>query len=449
MGLDYSTFEELSAQITAEFTVQLPSIDPTVFGSWALSFARGNAVLAQSISFLVRDLEKQLFPQTATGEFLDLWGGYEDLPRKPESPSSGNISLPGTPGTVIPALTDFTGSNGVIYQSTVVATIISINQIITSITRSGSIATAILGSEHQLATGLEVVISGAVQPEYNGTFVVTVTDRTEFQYTVSGTPTTPATGSPVYDVDLAQINVEAQEDGLTTNLESGAQMSFTAAAPSGADDTAIVQFDGLTGGTSEETDDEYRSRILLSRSIIEGVFTPDQVKLAALSIPGNTRAFVKKPTLSVCTGGGLAPVPGQTSVFILRDNDPSIIPSTTVLDNTKQAIIEDGALPANTSEIDLFVLAPTLVETDFDFTALNPDTPTMRTAVEDQLKAFFEDTVDFEETVTEASYLGTIQNTQDLQTGAFMTSFTLSTPTGDIVVSAGEIASIGNVTFSL
>lgn len=452
MSLNYPTFDDLAAQIRAEFRKQLPEVDPTVFGSWARALADGNAVLAQSISFLIRDLEKELFPQTASGEFLDLWGDYEGLERKPESPSTGNISVVGTAGTVIPVLTDFTGSNGVAYRSTAVSTITVVNQTITTLTRSGSLVTATLGSDHGLATGVEIIVSGATEPEYNGTFTATVTSRTTFQYTIIGTPSTPATGSPEYDVDIASVPVEAQTNGLSTNLDSGAQLSFTNDPPSGADDPGLVQFDDLSGGASEETDEDYRTRILLSRSIIEGVFTPDQIKLAALSISGNTRAFVKKPTLSVCAGGSgsaTAPVPGQTSVFILRDSDPSIIPSQSVLDATKQTIIDDGALPAHTSEVDLFVEAPDLVETDFDFTALNPDTPTMRTAVQEQLQAFFEDTVDFEETVTEASYLGSIQATQDLQTGEFIISFSLSTPSGDIVVTDGEIASLGDVTFSI
>lgn len=451
MSLEYPTFEELAAQIRAEFRKQLPDVDPTVFGSWARAFADGNAVLAQSISFLIRDLERELFPQTAAGEFLDLWGGYEGLERKQESPASGNITATGTAGTVIPALTVFNGGNGIAYQSTAVSTITAVNQSVATLTRSGSTATAKLSADHQLATGIEVVISGATEPEYNGTYTVVVTARDEFQYTITGTPSTPASGSPEYDVDLASINVEAQENGLTTNLDSGAQLSLVTAI-TGVDGPAIAQFDGLSGGAAEETDDEYRARILLSRSIIGGVFTPDQIKLAALSIAGNTRAFTKKPTLSVCAGGsGSAtdPVPGQVSVFILRDNDPSIIPSQTVLDATKDAIIADGALPSHTSEVDLFVEAPTLVETDFDFTTLSPDTPTMRAAVADQLQAFFEDTVDFEGAVTEASYLGAIQSTQDLQTGDFLVSFTLSTPTGDITVSDGEIAALGGVTFTI
>jgi len=440
MGLTYPTIEELAAHIRAEFRVQLPDVDPTVFGSWARAFADGNAALAQSISFLVRDLEKQLFPQTATGEFLELWGDYEGLERKPAAPAFGSVTLPGTVGTVVTTGTEFTGSNGIIYESTAVATITAVNQAVSTLTRSGTTATAVLAAEHQLATGVTVTMSGATQAEYNGDFVIVVTAADEFQYTITGAPATPATGSPVYDVDIASIEAKAQTEGSATNLDSGAQIT-------GTPGTAFVQFDGLSGGASEETDTEYRARIMLSRSIIQGVFTPDQIKLAALSVAGNTRAFVKKPTLSVCPGGGDAPVPGQVGVFVLRDNDPSITPTAGVLSATKDAIVAEGALPANSSSVDLLVQAPTLVPTAFTFTSLAPDTPTMRTAVEDQLQAFFEDTVDFEADVTEASYLGAIQSTQDLLTGAFLTSFALSAPTAGITVADGEIATLGAVTF--
>lgn len=451
MTLYYPTFDDLSAQIRAEFRKQLPDVDPTVFGSWARAFADGNAVLAQSIIYLVRDLEQQLFPQTATGEYLDIWGTYEGLVRNPESPSSGPVTITGTPGTLIPALTPLNGSNGIEYQTTAVATITTVNQMINTLVRSGTLVTATLLSEHYLANGVEITISGATEPEYDGTFAVTVISSLQFQYTIVGSPSTPATGAPVYAVDLASVNVESISTGTIANLENGAQINFESPI-TGADSPAIAQFYGLTGGAPIESDDDYRQRILLSRSIIEGVFTPDQIKLAALSVSGNTRAFVKKPTLSVCAGGGgtaVDPVPGQCSVFVLRDNDPIITPSPAILAITKQAIIDDGALPAHTSEIDLFVEAPTLVPTDFDFTALSPDTSTMRSAVAAQLQAFFEDIVDFETSITEASYLGAIQATQDLQTGDFIVSFTLSTPSGDISVSDGEIATLGSVSFTI
>ena len=515
MPLTYLTYDEFVAQIRAEFRNQLPSVDPTVFGSWSRAFVDGNAVLAQSNQDLIRDLEKQLFPQTATGDFLALWGGYEDLERKAASASFGNVTLEGTPPMTIPVNTNFTGSNGIVYQTQAPAAISVASQNITSLTSSGTTATAVMSADHQLATGIEVKVDLATDVRYNITATIAVTARDTFTYQIAAGATSPDVGSPVYSADIADIPVKAQSTGLTTNIDSGAQIISETYG------TALAQHDGLTGGSSEETDEEYRARILLSRSIRDGVFTPDQIKLAALSFAGNTRVFIKKPTIDIVSshtittltsvtttatadcaedhglqtgmevtvsgaatakynitatitrvdddtftypivagtdpatdsgvwvgiGNYLLPEPGQCSVFFLRDNDPNIIPTQTVLDATKDVIISDGALPANTAEDDLFVKAPTLVSTNFTFNSITPDTPTMRTAVEDQLEAFFADSVDFETDVTEASYLGDIQNTQDLQTGAFIESFDLAAPSGDITVSDGEIAALGTVAF--
>lgn len=64
---------------------------------------------------------------------------------------------------------------------------------ITSITRSGSTATATVASTATLYTGQTVLIYGAVQTAYNGVFNITVANGTTFTFTVVGTPTTPAT----------------------------------------------------------------------------------------------------------------------------------------------------------------------------------------------------------------------------------------------------------------
>ena len=66
---------------------------------------------------------------------------------------------------------------------------------VTSITRSGSTVTVTLPSSTNWQTGASVTISGAAQTDYNGTFVISVTDATHFTYQIAGTPTTPATGT--------------------------------------------------------------------------------------------------------------------------------------------------------------------------------------------------------------------------------------------------------------
>jgi len=65
-------------------------------------------------------------------------------------------------------------------------------QTVTSLTRDGSTATVILAN-HGYTTGNLVQISGAEQAAYNGSFVITKVDDDTFTYTVSGSPTSPAT----------------------------------------------------------------------------------------------------------------------------------------------------------------------------------------------------------------------------------------------------------------
>jgi len=67
---------------------------------------------------------------------------------------------------------------------------------VTSITRSGTTVTVTTTTDHGLQEGQAVVIAGAVETDYNGTFdVASVTSSTVYTYEISTTPTTPATGT--------------------------------------------------------------------------------------------------------------------------------------------------------------------------------------------------------------------------------------------------------------
>jgi SPP1 family predicted phage head-tail adaptor len=65
---------------------------------------------------------------------------------------------------------------------------------VSSLTRSGSTATAVV-TGHGYLTDEEIDIAGATQSEYNGRFYITVVDANTFTYPVTGTPVTPATGT--------------------------------------------------------------------------------------------------------------------------------------------------------------------------------------------------------------------------------------------------------------
>jgi hypothetical protein len=63
-----------------------------------------------------------------------------------------------------------------------------------SITRSGSTATATRAG-HGFLVGDCILNAGADQPEYNGEFYITAVTTDTYQFTVAGTPATPATGT--------------------------------------------------------------------------------------------------------------------------------------------------------------------------------------------------------------------------------------------------------------
>lgn len=66
---------------------------------------------------------------------------------------------------------------------------------VSSITRSGSIATVTCSSNHNIGNGQPAVIAGANQADYNGSFIITKVSDTVFTYTVANSPVTPATGT--------------------------------------------------------------------------------------------------------------------------------------------------------------------------------------------------------------------------------------------------------------
>lgn len=86
-----------------------------------------------------------------------------------------------------------------------------------AITRSGSTATFnSTGIGSYMVNGAKVNITGASQTEYNGNFVVSNVTTNSFDYTVTGSPTTPSTGTAtVNTIIAAAYNVDTISDNGT------------------------------------------------------------------------------------------------------------------------------------------------------------------------------------------------------------------------------------------
>ncbi len=123
-----------------------------------------------------------------------------------------------------------------------------------TITRSGSTA-SVAHTAHGMANGDKVLIEGAVENEYNGVYAITNSSANAYDYTVSGTPATPATGTILATAVIIDGLTNASgvitdsrsytsDQGITGNVRKSSATPFFKASPalSGTIDTA----DGLS-----------------------------------------------------------------------------------------------------------------------------------------------------------------------------------------------------------
>lgn len=431
MPIEFPTYDQIVERTRADIASELPEVDPTISGSFVSALAISNAGRHYDNVLLIQQLLKELFPQTATGEFLEMWAQYEGLYRLAATPSTGNITVTGTAGTSIPIDTQWRTVENMIVKSLAAATIAAVSQSVT-LNASGSTVTATTSSDHSLATGMIVTISGATDTNYNGSWVITVTDTDEFQYEATPNPSGADSGTLSYDG--ATVEVESIDTGDNSNLASGTELQLTAPIV-GVDNTAFVQFLGLTGGGDEETDEALLERVLTSRSNPVANFNESAIILQAKTVSGVTRVFVNPIT----------PYVGAVTVAFMRDNDTNPIPDAGEVQDVYDALLE--ILPASSDPAELYVQAPSPVSVDFTFSSITPDTATMRQAIENNLIVYFDEETEYEIDIDEDKYRSIIINTIDTETGDSLLSFNLTTPSTDITISTGEIGVLGTVSF--
>lgn len=417
---------------------------------WDTSTERRSLVggLAKSLSSglhdwyvsLKRFTDTDAFPQTATGQYLTQgwWADITKLTPNPATPAQGKVVFTGSAGTNVPATTALS-VNGFVYTVDHDVSIVA-QSIAVALTFAGGIVTATSASPHLLATGQSVAISGAAQSPYNGTFTIIVTGDYTFTYVIAGSPTSPATGSPLAGATFASASLTCKSTGPDGNLDSGATLQLSSSIP-GVGNTALVGFGGVGGGADIESPDAYRQRVLFALGTDFGTFTADEIEIVVRQIPGVTRVWVRTASATPADGW---PGEGQVFVAFMRDNDPSPFPTSLEVNAVHDHIMTVCA-PANTSPDDVVVTSPTPQTVNFLFSALSPDTPTMRAAIQANLAQFFVEGVDYGANVLQDDYRAAIRDTYDPQTRTRLKSFSLSSPSGDIAVGATSLPILGTV----
>lgn len=408
--------------------------NPFLKNSWLGAIAAGIANRIFDFYLQLAEALRQAFPHTATGQNLIDWAGDFGITRLPAFAATGTVLFTGTAAATVPGGTELSSSDGVLYTTDVVITISATTLSVSSITRVGTVATVTTPTAHNLGSIVPVTISGAVETEYNGVKSITVTGPTTFTFDVAGSPATPATGTITASGTYGAGTVTASALGVAGNQVAGTELALTLTL-SGVDSPAQVTYGALSGGYDEETEDALRARFLDRLQNPIALFNVAAITAKAKEVAGVTRVFVQPIT----------PAVGQVTVYFTKDNEASPIPTGADVTNVKNSILT--IIQATTDLADLIVAAPTAVPVDFTFTAISPDTVTMRAAITDSLTQLLGETVGVGDNLLSDAYRSAIYNTVDTDTGDRLVSFTLSAPVGDVAITSSQLATKGVVTF--
>lgn len=432
-----STSKEITQRAKVDVRREIAVADPFPRRSYLGAIVTGLANRVFEFYAALREVELEGNPQTAVRN-LKRWASIWRIYTLPGSPASGSIWATcnfAASGSLVPAGTRFVSGGGGVYLSTVDVSFSLVTKALSSLTASAGVATAV-SVDHGFGANAVLGITGASVAGFNiSGFPVTIVDKDTFTFPVDAALSGSAGGSPQAVGYGATIPIVSEGTGADLGQDPGAPLTWEAGTPPNVSSPALVTAPGLVDGTDIESDDELRARMLFRIRNPTAHFNVADIVAKAREVAGVTRVFVQEVTPDV----------GQVTIYFLRDGDSTPIPSPAEVLAVKTAIL--AIKPASLADADMIVAAPTAVPQAFTFTALSPNTASMRDAIRATLAEFFKLRTSVGVSVAQDAYRSAIFNTRDPVTGDPVASFTLSAPAGAISVSAGQIATLGTVSF--
>ena len=432
MAFNIPTRKQIFDRNLADFADEIHELNPFIEESFirgilaAIANREGDTYDSLAIAI------EQLFPHTATGIYARYHGNLKGIDILAATAADGYITVTGVAGTIIPKGTQFKADGGAIYEVVDTDYSIATHTInISHLTSTNSIAHATTSGYHFFATKNVVTIAGATNPIYNKTVAIDVDGLASFNYPISSTQLPDESTSITATLTFASVKVRATTAGIDTNLAGGAKLTLTETLTD-VDNDAYAQYDGISGGSDEETDTAYRARYLDVYRKIQSPFNAPNIESTLKKVAGITRVFIKKITPEI----------GDVEIYFVRDNDiDSIIPSAQEIERAKDAI--RSILPVHDELLDnesVIVKAPIPKNIQFQIINLAPNTISMREAITNNLDDFFKTEVSIGAyTIPQDLYRAIIWQSLDLTTGLYPTAFTILNPVGDIEVLNGEI----------
>lgn len=296
------------------------------------------------------------------------------------------------------------------------------------------------GNDYGIAQRPAYPATGTIKITSEGALTVAaaaVFQRTDgVQYVATAAASTPTAG------DL-EVPAMAFADGATANAEEGTPLSIVSGVTDALGTAVAEVSDAFTGGADVEDIESYRARILFrKRNPPHGGSAADYVMWAS-SVTGVSRVFVER----------LWAGPGSVRVFPLMDGlYPNGIPNSAAVARIAdylEAVRPAGALVS--------VAAPVAVPVNVEISGLVPSTAAVREAVTQSLRDAFTRLGRVAGSDTEnpsMPYLASPASFsrswvwQAVANATGEQRHTVVSPSADVVLSAGQIATLGTVTFT-
>lgn len=227
----------------------------------------------------------------------------------------------------------------------------------------------------------------------------------------------------------AAVKVEAEESGQAGNTDADTKM-YLVSPVIGVQSPGAVEASGLSGGADRESDDALRKRVLFHKSNPpEGGASADYVAWV-LACEGVARAFCYPNRMG----------PGTVGVTALMDDPDNTIPAAADIQRITDFI--EARRPV-TAAVYVFALNSAPLNFTIALTAAQgTDIDTAKAAVQAELKDLI-----FREAEPEGKLLiSHMREAISIAAGEY--DHVLTTPTADVQAGAGEIITMGTITWS-
>jgi hypothetical protein len=353
-----------------------PENDPAIAGL-AYSVAQVKHALYADLI----DSINQIFARSATDESFLAAIAFDKtnniIRRKDAEFASGKILVISEEAVDISVGSQFIATDGNVYESTVFRSTFSNLLAVESLERISNIAYLTI-PDHNLGNLMELTIAGENESGFNGVQEVAIVDKDTLSYASVGSDE-EATGTITAEFFGNRIDVKSTLPNASSNktFNNSVELGFTTDATN-----AYITFNGITGGSDIEDLQSFKDRIVefLQYPQNAGNKYQHQTWIKQNTDANYCYVFNSEDALYLYLTAVVSKV-SKDYYFTNFTNDELV--------NMKAKFIDDNQLAlSGVSSLQVSFVNITPVNIGIAITGLTPDSNSMRTAIENRLRAY-------------------------------------------------------------